>query len=32
MAFELPQGLAAGSYRVLLQDGERSAVLNWVVE
>ncbi|MBK8565411.1 MAG: hypothetical protein IPN76_19205 [Saprospiraceae bacterium] len=32
MTFELPQGLAAGSYRVLLQDGERRAVLIWVVE
>ncbi len=32
MAFVLPAGLAAGSYRVVLQDGERRAVLNWVVE
>ncbi len=31
MTFELPQGLSAGSYRVVLQDGERRAVLNWVV-
>ncbi|MCC6727264.1 MAG: hypothetical protein IT258_22355 [Saprospiraceae bacterium] len=29
---ELPRGLAAGSYRVVLANGEQRAVLNWVVE
>lgn len=29
---DLPTGLAAGSYRVVLEDSERWAVLNWVVE